>query len=88
MASMIEDFRRGYPYKTRIINIAEFLFQGGCLGCFHCAGEGKCVYKDGFDTFLRQEIQTASAIVYAFSIKNHSMGPRFKNASSVTATAQ
>ncbi len=78
LAAMIEDFRRGYPYETRLINIAEFPFQGGCLGCFHCAGDGKCVYKDGFDTFLRQEIQTASAIVYAFSIRDHSMGPRFK----------
>ncbi len=78
LAAMIEDFRRGYPYETRLINIAEFPFQGGCLGCFHCAGDGKCVYKDGFDTFLRQEVQTASAIVYAFSIKDHSMGPRFK----------
>ncbi len=78
LAAMIEDFRRGYPYETRLINIAEFPFQGGCLGCFHCAGDGKCVYKDGFDAFLRQEIQTASAIVYAFSIQDHSMGPRFK----------
>ncbi len=78
LAAMIEDFRRGYPYETRLINIAEFPFQGGCLGCFHCAGDGKCVYKDGFDTFLRQKIQTASAIVYAFSIQDHSMGSRFK----------
>ncbi len=78
LAAMIEDFRRGYPYETRLINIAEFPFQGGCLGCFHCAGDGKCIYKDGFDTFLRQQIQTASAIVYAFSIQDHSMGPRFK----------
>ena len=78
LAAMIEDFQRGYLYKTRVINIAEFPFQGGCLGCFHRAGAGKSVYKDGFDTFLRQEIQTASAIVYAFSIKDHSMGPRFK----------
>ncbi len=78
LAAMIDDFRRGYPYETRIINIAEFPFQGGCLGCFHCAGDGKCIYKDGFDEFLRREIQTASAIVYAFSIQDHSMGPRFK----------
>ncbi len=78
LAEMIEDFRSKYPYDTRLINIAEFPFQGGCLGCFHCAGDGKCVYKDGFDTFLRQEIQIASAIVYAFTIRDHSMGPRFK----------
>ncbi len=78
LAAIIEDFRNRYPYETRLINIAEFPFQGGCLGCFHCAGDGKCIYKDGFDAFLRQKIQTASAIVYAFSIQDHSMGPRFK----------
>lgn len=78
LKTMIADFEAVYPYKTRLINIAEYPFQGGCLGCFHCAGEGKCIYKDGFDTFLRENIQTANAIVYAFTIRDHSMGPVFK----------
>ena len=52
--------------------------MGGCLGCFGCAVTGKCVYKDHFDEVLRGEIQTAQSIVYAFSIKDHSMGPLFK----------
>lgn len=60
------------------VNISEYPFQGGCLGCFNCAASGKCVYKDGFDDFLRNNIQTADAIVYAFSIKDHSMGSIFK----------
>ncbi len=38
----------------------------------------KCVYVDGFDDFLRNDIQTAEAIIYAFSIKDHSMGASFK----------
>ncbi len=78
LAAMIEDFAATYPYRTRVINIAEYPFAGGCLGCFHCAADGKCIYKDGFDRFLREEIQTASAIVYAFTIKDHSMGASFK----------
>ncbi|MEG2274834.1 MAG: iron-sulfur protein, partial [Clostridia bacterium] len=60
------------------VNINDFPFKGGCLGCFSCAGDGKCVYTDGFDTFLRQEIQSSTAIVYAFTIRDHSMGSRFK----------
>lgn len=76
--AMVDDFRRAYPYSTRLINIAEYPFSGGCLGCFHCAGDGKCVYKDGFDRFLREKIQTAHAVVYAFEIRDHSMGARFK----------
>ncbi len=78
LRNMIADFEASYPYRTRLVNIAEYPFQGGCLGCFHCAGEGKCVYKDGFDTFLRGNIQTADAVVYAFTVRDHSMGPVFK----------
>ena len=64
--------------KTRVINIREYPFKGGCLGCFNCAVTGKCIYKDGFDEYLRNEIQTAEAIVYAFTVSDHSMGSRFK----------
>ena len=78
LRNMIADFEAVYPYRTRLVNIAKYPFQGGCLGCFHCAGEGKCIYKDRFDTFLRKNIQTADAVVYAFTIRDHSMGPVFK----------
>jgi len=78
LKTMISDFEAAFPYKTRLVNIAQYPFKGGCLGCFNCAGEGKCIYKDGFDTFLREEIQTADAIVCAFTIRDHSMGPQFK----------
>ena len=78
LARMTERFRAVFGYKTRVVNISEYPLSGGCLGCFRCAVSEKCVYKDGFDKFLREEIQTADAIVYAFSISDHSMGARFK----------
>ena len=78
LKNMIERFRTVMPRKIRVINIAEYPFKGGCLGCFNCAVSGKCVYKDGFDDFLRGSIQTAQAIVIAFTIKDHSMGASFK----------
>lgn len=78
LKNMINDFRNGLPYNSRIVNIKEFPFSGGCLGCFNCAGDGKCIYKDNFDTFLRENIQKTDAIVIAFTIKDHSMGSRFK----------
>lgn len=78
LQQMIMDFKAVFPYATRVINIADYPFSGGCLGCFNCAADGKCVYKDGFDLFLREQIQTADAMIYAFSIKDHSMGASFK----------
>jgi hypothetical protein len=78
LKNMIEYFRSKLPKKTRIFNIAEYGIMGGCLGCFGCAIDGKCVYKDGFDTYLRENIQTADAMIYAFTVKDHSMGAMFK----------
>ena len=78
LRNMIEDFKSIFPYKTREINIRDYKFHGGCLGCFGCAITGKCVYKDGFDDFLRKDIQTADAIIYAFSIENHYTYSSFK----------
>jgi len=78
LSKMITRFRVKFPYQTRVVNISEYPLAGGCLGCFRCAVSEKCVYKDGFDTFLRENIQQADAIVYAFTVSDHSMGARFK----------
>lgn len=78
LLTMIHRFQAVCPHKTRLVNLREFPFQGGCLGCMQCGASGKCVYKDGFEDFLRRDIQSAQATVYAFSIQDHSMGPLFK----------
>lgn len=78
LSAMIKRFRSRCTRRTRVVNIREFPFKGGCISCFNCAVDGKCIYKDGFDTFLRDEIQTAEAIVIAFTVQDHSMGSRFK----------
>ncbi len=78
LSSMIDRFCAVSDYKVRIVNISEYPLAGGCLGCLRCAVSEKCVYKDNFDTFLREKIQTADALVYAFTISDHSMGSRFK----------
>ena len=78
LSNMIARFQANLSINSRIVNIHEYPFKGGCIGCFNCATDGICIFKDGFDSFLRDKIQTADAIVYAFSIKDHSMGSRFK----------
>ena len=78
LEEMVDRFVAIFPYPCDVINIREFPFQGGCLSCFSCAATGKCVYKDGFDDFLRNTIHKHDAIIYAFRIQDHSMGSRFK----------
>ena len=78
LQNMIARFRTKLPYATRVVNLREYPFRGGCLGCFRCAVSGKCVHQDGFDDFLRSQIQTADAMIYAFPIQDHSMGALFK----------
>ncbi len=78
LSAMIERFRAVMPRKTRLVNLHDFPFRGGCLSCFGCAARGDCIYTDGFQELLRSDIQQAEAIVIAFTIQDHSMGTIFK----------
>ena len=78
LQEMIRTFTANFPGRTRIVDISAFPFKGGCISCFNCAASGECIYKDGFPEFLRKEVHSAQGTVYAFSIKDHSMGSRFK----------
>ena len=78
LRAMIKDFDAVYPYRTRFVNLADFPFKGGCLGCLNCAISGQCVYKDGFEKLLQDTVQKADAVIYAFRLQDHSMGSRFK----------
>lgn len=78
LEAMCERLKNRLPCACEVVNIQEFPFAGGCLGCFHCAADGQCVYRDGFDAYLREHIQTADALVYAYTIRDHGMGQRFK----------
>lgn len=79
LEKLVSAFVSSFPYKTRIVDLSAFNFTGGCLGCLKCALEGKCVYRDGFENLLENEVLSSDAVIYAFTIIDHSMGPRFKN---------
>ncbi len=78
LSKMIERFSANCQRKVRVVNLHDFNMKGGCLGCFNCAVSGECVYKDGFSDILRNNLQKADAIIYAFTVKDHSMGSLFK----------
>ena len=78
LQDMISRFQSVFKRKTRVVNIRKYSFKGGCLGCLNCATSGECVYKDGFADYLRKELNSAEARIFAFTIKDHSMGTQFK----------
>ena len=78
LQAMIRRFEAVFEGSCELINLRTFPFKGGCLGCFNCASDGTCIYRDGFDSFLREHINGADAVVYAYTIADHSMGYRFK----------
>ena len=40
LRAMIKDFDAVYPYRTRFVNLADFPFKGGCLGCLTLSSSG------------------------------------------------
>ncbi len=71
LKNMISDFKNACAHPVTEVNLNDFPFQGGCLGCMKCATSGKCVYTDGFENLVRNTVYGADGIVYAFTIQNH-----------------
>ncbi len=71
LLQMVDDFTQATIHQVHLFNVREFAFVGGCIGCLACAYDGTCIYKDGFAEKLRNELHTADAIIYAFTIENH-----------------
>lgn len=78
LRSRVDQFKKTFPYTIEEYNLQNVRIDGGCLSCFNCSASGECIYKDGFAELLRTKIITADAVVYAFTITNHSMGAKFK----------
>ncbi len=79
LETMVNNFVKQFPYKVNVVDLSAFNFKGGCLGCLKCALDGKCIYTDGFNDFYEKQVLSGAAIIYAFTIVDHSMGPLFKN---------
>jgi len=71
LSRMIETYKKFLPENLQIINIGDFNFQGGCLGCFQCAFEGTCVYNDGFESLHKDTIMKADCVIIAAALNRH-----------------
>lgn len=77
LENMIEDFRSVFPYKTKILNLADVPFKCGCLGCLKCTSSGECAVKDGFQEILN-DVNDTDAVLTAFEITYHSLSSLYK----------
>lgn len=78
VSAMITELTSCCKSPVRVVYLSDLKLKGGCTGCFSCASDGTCIYTDGFSDFLRKEILSADALVYAFRVRDHSMGSVFK----------
>lgn len=78
LKNMIAEFIALCPHPVEVRNLREFKFQGGCLGCMQCTVTADCIYTDGFQDYLREDIQKSDATIYAFTIENHYAHSSFK----------
>lgn len=76
--NMITAYINSMPQPVEVINLHDQNLTGGCLGCFHCAIEGNCIYKDGFETIHREKIQKADCLILAGTISQHWFKPIWK----------
>lgn len=78
LSGMIARFAAVSRIPVRTVYLSDAGIKGGCISCFNCASDGVCIYNDSFSVFLKEQVYSASAVVYAFRIKDHSMGSAFK----------
>ncbi len=78
LRAMIDEFVATCPHQVREVNVRDFPFKGGCIGCLQCTVSADCIYKDGFQEFLRDDMQKCDGILYAFTIENHYAHSSFK----------
>ncbi|MEA1883612.1 MAG: iron-sulfur protein [Thermotogota bacterium] len=71
LTKMITWLVESVPYDIKIVNLNDMKFQGGCLGCFKCAANGKCIYTDGFDKFHKENVLHSDCVIYAADINRH-----------------
>lgn len=80
LGDMINRFRAVLRHKSRVVNISEYPFQDGCLGCFNCAATGKCVsgtaltiscatgYRPPMPSFTRLKLRTTQWALFSKSM--------------------
>lgn len=76
--NMIKTFNSCFGNTIDVINLHTVNIKGGCLGCGHCLSDGKCIYKDGFETLFYEKINTADVLIFAGTMKDRYLSATWK----------
>ncbi len=77
---MIETLKNSFVDQTnvKVINLHDINIKGGCLGCIQCGFENKCIYKDDYVTFFRDQIKNQPIMIYAARTTDRFYSHRWK----------
>lgn len=77
VAGMVAALERATAHRVHVTWLHTVDIRGGCLGCFACAWDGTCTYKDEHNT-LYARLMAADAVVYAGQLQGRYWSWRFK----------
>jgi multimeric flavodoxin WrbA len=80
LLSMIERFRNSLMKEVEVINLNDIEIKGGCLECYRCGYDYKCVYtgKDEFIDIYNSKLKKADILVFAGTIKDRFLSAKWK----------
>lgn len=78
LAAMVRKLRAVTDGDVSLVDLARIPLKGGCLGCFKCGFDSRCVYDDGFDAFYTTTIASADILIFAGEIRDRYLSSRWK----------
>ncbi|MDD3906374.1 MAG: NAD(P)H-dependent oxidoreductase [Candidatus Omnitrophica bacterium] len=78
LIKMVNGFVESIDNNAEIIDIEKLGIKNGCIGCYHCGYESKCVHDDEFTKLYNAKIKPADIIIFAGKIKDRYISSSWK----------
>lgn len=78
LIQMTNAFITSSTSHVEVKNIRDIEIKNGCLGCCLCGYDNQCIQKDEFRSFYNDNLLSASAIIFAGTVKDHYLSSMWK----------
>lgn len=78
LSRMIQVFLEAYPHPVEIVDIRQFPYVEGCVGCLKCELVGECRHEDGFQDFYLNLVETCDVLLFAMNLEERYLKPIWK----------